>query len=328
MSMQAVTPEELDAWLQSTEVTEEEDPEPNFEPSPVEAPPTKQEQSPKKKKGSWRRRSSLDEDNISSRPCFGVDASALLAEVSQEATEGEDNYCSTQLYPYPKRSSQGSSTVVVSNQYSHSPDNRCDNDSFKKRRVSGPTNDSQDNSQFNRRFSSYSHGSIESQQSTPFFRLVTDDSFMLDREAQFSRHSSQYSVPFHRMDQEARFSRRSSQFTVSQTQKSQGVESFLRAMEVSQRSHKMLMNNHQISTSVEEMGRSEAMRESAESRSLLVRLSRRSVAKNMTSGMNGSNLTSGHTSSNHDRIAADLRRMEEMLRAEQEQLARIRSEFT
>jgi hypothetical protein len=336
MAMQAVTPEELDAWLRTTEVTEEEEGGTDSEPMPIDAPP-KQDQHIKKKKA-WRRRSSLDEDNISSRPCFGVDAEALLANARQEETGGEISP-STHVNPYLKRASEGSSTVVASNKYPRSSDHESDIVTFKKRRVTGT---SQDYSQFSRQDSTFSRGSIDSQCSSPYFRLVTDDSFKLDQEAKFSRHASQFSVPEHTMDQEARFSRRSSQFTVSQIQNAQGVESFLRAMEVSQRSHKMLMN--QLSRSGEDRIRPEAMRESEESRSLLVRLSRRTVVKSMVGGMNsagvtrlnlnslncGRNPTSMNVmkNSNQDKVAADLRRMEAMIWAEQEQqLGRIRSEF-
>ncbi|KAL7502671.1 hypothetical protein ACHAXN_000604 [Cyclotella atomus] len=326
MTLQAVTPEELDEWLQTTEVTEEDEAAPDFEPLPVDLP-VKQGR-PSKKKTSWRRRSSLDEDNIASRPCFGVDAKALLANESQEEMEEEVNH-----NPYFKRSSDGSSTVVVSNQYPQSPDHGENFMILKKRRVSAPS-DARDSTEFNRQSSSYSQVSIDTTQTnTPYFRLVTDDSYKLDHEAQFSRHASQYAVPKHTMDQEARYSRRASQFTVSQN--SQGVESFLRAMEVSQRSHKMLLNQ-QFPASLEDMRRSEAMRECEESRSLLVRLSRRSVVKKMTGGMN-SGLNCGYRptsivgkTSNLDKIAADLRRMEEMLLAEQatqEQLRNARYEF-
>lgn len=83
MTLQAVTPEELDEWLQTTEVADEDEAVPDIEPLPVDLP-MKEARPPKKKKASWRRRSSLDEDNISSRPCFGIDAKALLASESQE----------------------------------------------------------------------------------------------------------------------------------------------------------------------------------------------------------------------------------------------------
>jgi hypothetical protein len=326
MTLQAVTPEELDEWLQTTEVADEDEVVTDIEPLPVDLP-MKQDRPPKKKKDSWRRRSSLDEDNISSRPCFGIDAKALLASESQEDVgDAEHN-------SYFKRSSDGSTTVVARNHYPQSSPDQSENFLIlKKRRVNAP-GDAQGNAEFNRQSSSYSQVSIDTDSNTPYFRLVTDDSYKLDHEALFSRHASQYVVPKHTMDQEARYSRRSSQFTVSQN--SQGVESFLRAMEVSQRSYKMLMNQ-QFPRSLEDMRRSEAMRECEESRSLLVRLSRRSVVKSMASGMH-TGLSSGYrpTSitgkhSNLDEIAADLRRMEDMLRAEQateQQLRNARSEF-
>ena len=321
---QSVTPEELDAWLQTTEVTEEEEGGTDLEPLPLEMRPKKN--FPPKKKASWRRRSSLDEENISSRPIFGVDAKALLANVSQEAED--ENYAFARMDSFRKRSSEGSSTVVASNIYPQSPEFQKDITLLKKRRVSCPT-DAQDNSQFDRQSSRYSQGSIDTE-NTPYFRLVTDDSFKLDQEARFSRHSSQFSVPSHKMDQEARFSRRSSQFTVTQTQSVQGIESFLRAMEVSQRSQTMLMNRQ---PSLNEGRRSEAMRESGESRNLLIRISRRNVIKSLTSGMN-SRINSGYhptsssiaQQSNQDRVITDLRRIENMLRAEQ-QLTGARSEF-
>lgn len=329
MTLQAVTPEELDAWLQTTEVTEEDEGA-DFEPLPIDAP-ANQDQPPKQKKGSWRRRSSLDEENISSKPCFGVDAKALLANINPEEKGGNDTR-HTSAYNYLKRASDGSSTVVASNHYSQSSDRSSEILTFKKRRGSTPVTDSQDYSQFIRRSSTYSEVSNDTQNSDPYFRLVTNDSYKLDQEAQFSRHASQYSVPEHSMDQEARFSRRSSQFTVSQTQDVKCVESFLRAMEISQRSQKVLMN-HQFSRFAEENKRSEAMRESEESRSLLVRLSRRSVVKIMTGGVNSTGVTGSKLNfigcykpnsklgkqSNADRVAADLRRMEAMILAEQEQ---------
>ena len=320
---QSVTPEELDAWLQTTEVTEEEEGGTDLEPLPVDVPAKAKQNRCPKKKGSWRRRSSLDEENISSRPCFGVDAETLLADVSHEA-EGENN-ARYQLDSYRKRSSEGSSTVVASNIYPQSPEFQKDIMLLKKRRVSFPT-DIQDESQFSRQSSSYSNDTKD----TPYFRLVTDDSFKLDNEARFSRHSAQFSVPSHTMDQEARFSRRSSQFTVTHDQSVQGVESFLRAMEISQRSHSMLMSHRH---SLDEGRRSDAMRESGESRNLLVRISRRNVARSMTSGINSKFNSSYHPTSssiaqqsNQDRVVAGLRRMENMLRVEQ-QLAGARSEF-
>lgn len=344
MTLQAVSPDEFDAWLQTTEVAEDGG---AFEPLPIDAP-IKQDHPVKKKKASWRRRSSLDDENISSRPCFGVDAETLLANINQEEKAGGDETPSNFVNSYLKRSSDGSSTVVASNQYLQSADDQSEILTFKKRRVTGYTNDSGDCSQFVRKSSTYSQGSstysqgsIETEESNPYFRLVTDDSYKLDQEAQFSRHASQYSVPEHTMDQEARFSRRSSQFAVSQGQTAQGVESFLRAMEISERTHKILAN-HPFARYAEEMKRSQAMKESGESRSLLVRLSRRSAAKSLTGGMNSTdgaksklnsigcsyNPTSNSIKSNLDRVAADLRRMEAMLVAEQEQqLGIIRSEF-
>jgi hypothetical protein len=78
------------------------------------------------------------------------------------------------------------------------------------------------------------------------------------------------------------------------------------------------------------------LQECEESRSFLVQISRRCVDKSMASGMH-TGLSCGYcpTSttgkhSNLDEVAADLRRMEYMLRAEQateQQLRNARSEF-
>jgi hypothetical protein len=308
MPLQAVTPEELDEWLKFTKVTKEEDEDSQHKVRPIDSS-SKQGQSSKKKVGSWRRRSSLDEDGISARPCFGVDASAILADVSQEESLRA---------LHPKRTSSSSSSVIANNHHLHSSDRQAEMNSFKKRRVSCPPNDRNGNSQYVPQLISHSHGS-HAESGTPYSRLVTDDSCRLDREAALSPHYSQFASPSHTMDTEARYSRRSSQFTTFQTQNCQGSESFLRAMEVSQRSHKMLMN-YQFPSSVEERGMPLSMRDSAETRSLLVRLIRRSIVNSMETRQNRSSLSIDKMS-RHNRVAAYLRKMENMLLAEQEQMS-------
>lgn len=365
MTHNTVTPEELDAWLRSTDVTEEEEEESaTIEPLPIEAAIQNHPPNGKKKKDSWRRRSSLDEENISSRPCFGVDALTILANVTEEVGE---------QIPLPKngfhkRSSDSSGTVVASNLGPQSQENEYL--AFKKQKIICIARN-KEQTQFDRQ---YSNGSVESQH-LPYSRLITDDTYKLDPEAGFSRHSTQFTVPSHTMDQEAQYSRRSSQFSVSRTLDIEAIESFVQAMELSERSRIMLQNHHQFSESVGDAGRYQAMEDSGESRSLLVRLGRRSVAKNRTSNMNdgvaGTNSscrnnesvnrmnsaasmnssvnsaesrnscmtglndmyhpTSSSTtnkSTHEDRVASDLRRLEDMLRVEQEKLAGIRSEFS
>lgn len=368
MAHNTVTPEELDAWLRSTDVTEEEEEGATIEPLPIEAAMKNHPSTHKKKKDSWRRRSSLDEENISSRPCFGVDALTILANVTEEVGE---------QIPLPenrfhKRSSESSGTVVASNLGPHHQEN--EHLAFKKQKILCIARN-QEQTQFDRQ---YSNCSIESQH-LPYSRLITDESYKLDPEAGFSRHSSQFTVPSHTMDQEAQYSRRSSQFSVSRTPDTEAIESFVQAMELSE-SSRIMLENHQISKSVEEAARCRAMKDSEESRSLLVRLGRRSVVKNRTSNMNEGVARKNFSSMNNesvarmnsaasmnssvnsaerrdssmnsasmmrglndmyhpasssttnqsireDRVASDLRRLEDMLRVEQEKLAGIRSEF-
>ena len=396
MSLQAVTPEELDAWLQSTEVTEEEEEELDawlqkvteeeenevepFERMQIDAPSKTKNQHCTKYERAWHRCSSLDEDNISSRPCFGVDAIALLAE-SQEEMDGRispfnhvEPYLKSpdgQSETFKKRrvtvASQGeistskkrrvTGTSTESSQLSRRRSSQFSNrrstvasqgeiSTSKKRRVTGTSTESSQfsrrrSSQFSNRRSTLSLGSSSSD--APYFRRVTEhDSLKLDQEARFSRHASQFSVTEHTMDEEARFSRRSSQITVSRAENAQGAEAFLRAMEVSEQSHKMLMN-HKSPMPCEERARSEAMRQSEKSRSALVRLSIKSFVKSIYDDMKSTGIAmpnhNNHScdesssmnamkDSNQHEMEAGLLKMAAMLRAEQErQLKRIRSEF-
>lgn len=306
-----VTPEELDAWLRLTSVDGED-----IKPvcHKVQHEPAKKWQ----KKGSWRRRSSLDEDNISERPIFGIDANALLSSEGQVENQGEDEVA-TSLRPFVKRGFQGSestATVVTNNHHNSAANPDFDEIlSPKKRRVSLPLserlNDQQDQTQ--------------KSNENNYCRLVTDHSYCIDYEAKFSRRSSQFTVPSRTVDQEAHYSRRSSQFNTNTGNGS--MESFVYAMEVAQRSQNMLLD-HPLTRSEEFF---EATKESEMSRALLVKIGRRSVFKTMMNG-NGNGMQSRPNvmsrmpapymgnPNNRRGVAAGLHRMmEEMKRAEQEE---------
>ena len=183
------------AILRTTEISEDEEEETGFPPLTVSVPST-QELPIKKKTISMNRRSSLDEDNISSRRCFGVDAETLLAHLRQEEEEEEEDNVSTYENPclnYYKRTSVDGVPQSSGHQSKIT--------TFKKRRV---TVASEDSSQFTRKVSN----------DASYFRRVTQ----VGHEAQCSRLASQFSVP-------------GSQFTVSQTGISQVAESFLRAVD-------------------------------------------------------------------------------------------------
>jgi hypothetical protein len=270
-----VTPEELNAWLHSTEVTEGDE-------SELDAQPTFQEinnyqpQKRKVKPGEWRRRSSLDEENISERPCFGLDAETFLFEGL--GREGDN------LNPHLKFSSQkGDVNFAHNNQQKYMFQNyEEDFLANKKRRVTPDWPENRDNANmFSRKCSSYSQASYNSNQNidhTLYSRLVTDDNYNLDHEAQYSRRSSQFTIPSQMMDQEARYSRRASQFKVCpQSRANHGFESFLDSLEVSKVSQDMLLD-HSHPLPDEYLN---AMKESEMSRSLLMKLSRRNVLRTM-----------------------------------------------
>ncbi|KAL3788931.1 hypothetical protein HJC23_000215 [Cyclotella cryptica] len=297
-----VTPEELDAWLRSTlviEPNEENQGEPLYEAEPNH--PRR-----KRKKGLVRRCSSLDKDDIFSQT---FDAAMLLANEAQKDVGEEDNIFA-QLNPYS----------AIDNNFRGIPDCHHDMPPTKKRRVSSPPSPGDLPYQ-----SQSSQGAQPScrRKNTPYSRLVTDDAFPLDHEAQYSRRSCRYTPPFHTIDHEARYSRRSSLYTVpSNTPAGRGVYSFLQAMELSQRSYSMLLD---LKFSVPIGGNLGAMRESEMSRNLLFKMSRRTTVKNMTSAIiNGGQCGSVSPEGNQydqESVITELRRIvrEEMLRSQRGQ---------
>ncbi|KAL7476227.1 hypothetical protein ACHAW6_002102 [Cyclotella cf. meneghiniana] len=317
MSLQErVTPEELDAWLRTTVVMEAENEDYHHEPTSYEDEPNH----PLKKREDelLRRRSSSGKDDISSRSCVGADAAVLYANEAQKDVQEGDNVFA-RLSPYFMLPSEGSKTV--DNKHHFRGIQACHDDVLpsKKRRVSPPPPGELGCHHQNSHVAQPSYIVKE----IPYCRLVTDDSVSLDREAQYSRRSSQYTQPFRAIGHDDGYSICSSLYTVlSDNVPDQGVHSFLRAMEVSQRSHDMLFD---LKNSMLIRGSLEAMRESRMSRTLLFEMNRRTVVKNM-SGASVNEVQCGSPSlggKQYDQeiVAADLQRIvrEEMLRSQQRQ---------
>lgn len=302
-----VTPEELDAWLRSTVVIEAEIQDDRNEHSLYEAD---RDRPQKKRKICCR--SSLDKDNVFSRSSFGVRA-MLVPSIEALKDEGEEDNILDELNPYFKLPSEGSDILTVNSRFRGIPDCHDVMLSTKKRKVSSPP--PPDDIWYHSQTSPQPAGRNNN---TPHSRLVTDDSFPLDHMTRYSQRSScQYTQPFHTIYHEARYSRRSSLHTVpSDTHADLGVNSFLHAMALSQRSQNILSD---LKFSESCWGSLEAMRESEMSRSLLFKISQRNTGAKMRSILNGVQCGSFLKDWNEyeqESVAAELQRIvrEEMLR--------------